>query len=95
MDPQLFALRLDFFGLVPTNKLKFPGQVSLSRMNGFFVNDILLDSHSQTYPPSDQYQIGFWKWAIRHLEELSRHSSEDEVCLTAQSCPPILGQLIN
>lgn len=84
MDPQLFALRGDFFALVPTNKLKFPEKMSLSQLNSFFVDDILLDCHFQKYPPSDQYQIGFWKWAIQHLEELARHIPEDEVCFLTQ-----------
>jgi len=84
MDPQLFALRGDFFALVPTNKLNFPEKISLSRMNSFFVDNILLDCHSQKYSPSDQYQIGFWKWAIQHLEELACHIPEDEVCLSTQ-----------
>ena len=84
MDPQLFALQRDFFALVPTNKLKFPEDLSLSRLNSFFMEDILLDRHYQKYPAADQYQIGFWKWAIQHLEELVRHIPEDEVCSTAQ-----------
>lgn len=68
MDPQLSTLWCDFFALAPTKKLKFPETKSLSQMNNFFVNDILLDRHFGQYSPSVQYQIGFWKWALQHLE---------------------------
>jgi hypothetical protein len=78
MDPQLFALGRDFFALVPINKLKFPEKISLSQLNSFFMNHILFDGHFQKYSPSNQYQIGFWKWAIQHLEEIARHISEEE-----------------
>ena len=83
MDPQLFELRQDLFALIPTNKLKFPENLSLSRLNDFFLNNILLDCHFQKYPPSEQYQIGLWKWVIQHLEELGGHISE-EVRFTSQ-----------
>lgn len=70
MDPHLFVLWRDFFALAPINRLEFPEKVPLSLLNRFFVNDILLDHHFRQYSPSVQYQIGFWKWAIQHLEVL-------------------------
>lgn len=70
MDPQLFTLLRCFYALVPTMGLNFPEGISLGRLNDFFLNEILLSSHFQSYPPSYQYQKGYWKWVLQNLEYL-------------------------
>ncbi|PPR06599.1 hypothetical protein CVT24_001784 [Panaeolus cyanescens] len=78
MDPQLFILLQDFYSLKPTNKLNFPKGVSPTKINDFLLIDILFDSHFQQYPPSQQYQKQFWKWAIENLEQMPVEDNDDD-----------------
>jgi hypothetical protein len=70
-----------FFALTPLSTLKIPFKYSPTEINDFLVDNILLNSHFQRYPPSKQYQRRFWKWAIETLEQLARSSNDQEACL--------------
>ena len=78
MDIQLLH---PFFALTPPSALKFPSNYSPTEINDFLVNSILRNPHFQQYPPSDQYQRRFWKWAIETLEQLARGCYGQEACL--------------
>ncbi|KAH9486393.1 Protein-lysine N-methyltransferase EEF2KMT [Psilocybe cubensis] len=78
MDAQLFALLRCFFSLTSPSELQFPDNCSLTQINNFLVNNILLNDHFRAYPPSDQYQQRFWKWAIENLEDRARKCIEEE-----------------
>ena len=82
MDTQLLR---PFFALTPPSALKFPSEYFPTEINDFLVNNILLSSHFQSYPPSKQYQRRFWKWAIETLEQLGR-SSNDQIDQEARLC---------
>lgn len=45
-------------------------EVSFSLAHDFFLDYLLLNPHFKQSPPSIQYQISFWKWAIEWLEGL-------------------------
>ncbi|GLB43496.1 putative lysine methyltransferase [Lyophyllum shimeji] len=51
------SLRRELFDILP--------------VHAFFLEHILLNPHFLQYPPSDQYQKTFWKWAIYHLENMA------------------------
>lgn len=78
MDIQLLR---SFFALTPPSALKFPSNYCPTEINDFLVNNILRNPHFQRYPPSDQYQRRFWKWAIETLEQLARSSDGQGACL--------------
>lgn len=40
-------------------------------LHSFLLNRVLLNAHLQEFPPSKQYQVSFWKWAIDWLEQLA------------------------
>lgn len=40
-------------------------------LHDFLLNHILLNAHLREFPPSKQYQVSFWKWAIDWLEQLA------------------------
>ena len=84
MDIQLLR---PFFALTPPSALKLPANYSPTEINDFLVNSILQNSHFQRYPPADQYQRRFWKWAIETLEQLARGSDGQEACL-CRACNP-------
>ncbi|GBE77547.1 Protein-lysine N-methyltransferase EFM3 [Sparassis crispa] len=50
--------------------MHFPSNSPFTEVHGFFLECVLLNLHLRRYPPARQYQYSFWKWAIRHLEEL-------------------------
>lgn len=45
-------------------------------VHDFLMDDILLNPLFTMYPPSTQYQVVFWKWALNHLERMI----DSEVC---------------
>ena len=81
MDSQLFALLHGVSSLTPLNALRFPSRPSAVQINNFLVNNVLLNQHFQQFPPSNQYQKRFWKWAITHLDIASRKCNTEEACL--------------
>ena len=85
MDPQLFALLRGFFCLIPPKNLSFPSSTSATKLNDFFLHNVLLDAHFQKYPPSQQYQRRFWKWAIEGLEDLARISLFEEALFSSMN----------
>ncbi|KAI0778766.1 putative methyltransferase-domain-containing protein [Trametes elegans] len=49
-------------------------------LHGFLLDHILVNRHFQAYPPSKQYQVSFWKWAIEWLEQAaSDEARRDEI----------------
>ncbi|KDR85583.1 hypothetical protein GALMADRAFT_371661 [Galerina marginata CBS 339.88] len=79
MDFQLFNVLRSFSSLAPPNTIQFPKNFSPKSINDFLLHNILLNYHFQTYPPSQQYQKRFWKWAIENLEALARERSVEEL----------------
>jgi hypothetical protein len=77
MHGELFAILRGYSGLSSPNKLVFPRLIPPEELHDFFINKILLNQHLHRYPPSDQYQRRFWKWAIERLEAIS----PDEACI--------------
>ncbi|KAF8079091.1 putative methyltransferase-domain-containing protein [Lyophyllum atratum] len=67
---ELFDVLRAFASLVPPSKICFPKNLSPLIVHAFFLEQILLDPHFVQYPPSEQYQKIFWKWAIHHLENM-------------------------
>jgi protein-lysine N-methyltransferase EEF2KMT len=60
-----------YSALQSTSLLQFPSQLPFEAVHDFLLHSILLNPHFKAYPPSDQYQYIFWKWAIHHLEAMS------------------------
>ncbi|KAF9446125.1 hypothetical protein P691DRAFT_777095 [Macrolepiota fuliginosa MF-IS2] len=60
--------------------MKWPCNISVVKVHNFILNSILLDPHFASYPPSAQYQKGFWKWTIENMErsQLASQSEADE-----------------
>ena len=52
-------------------------EVSFHVMHEFLLEHILLNPHFQEYPPSQQYQLLFWKWVINCLESMSCEEARD------------------
>ncbi|KAI0937170.1 hypothetical protein AcV5_005131 [Taiwanofungus camphoratus] len=71
----LFYILRGYAALSPPKLLTVPSRLPFTELHDFLLNLVLFNSHLQVYPPSQQYQISFWKWAIQQLEE--RCTSED------------------
>ena len=71
---ELFDLLQHFALLVPPSSLQFPAG-SFDVAHGFLLNHILLDPHLNAYPPSSEYRVVFWKWAVTHLEDLAKNKA--------------------
>lgn len=63
-------LQAQFALLVPPSSLLLPDK-SFEEIHDELVNKILLDAHLNEYPPSKEYQLSFWKWAVKRLETLA------------------------
>ncbi|KAI0699333.1 hypothetical protein C8T65DRAFT_659522 [Cerioporus squamosus] len=74
-DP-LFDILRSYATLRPPKLIQKPS-VSFQSAHDFLLNHLLLNPHLQEFPPSTQYQLSFWKWAIDWLEQLM--SGEDEL----------------
>ncbi|KAM6494975.1 hypothetical protein JOM56_009598 [Amanita muscaria] len=74
----LFKILKGYSSLSPPKSLTIPSNLLLIDLHGFFLN-LLLDPHLQQYPPSEQYQKFFWKWAIHCLEELFSGNETEEI----------------
>ncbi|KAJ7070563.1 putative methyltransferase-domain-containing protein [Mycena amicta] len=80
MHPELFHVLRGYAALLTPHQLKFPSSLPLQLVHNFFLDHLLLDPHFQAYPPSEQYQKSFWKWAIPHLEtKLTVDDSDFEI----------------
>ena len=67
-DPLFHVLRA-YAILQPPRSISKPN-TSFSILHDFVLHHILHNPHFQQYPPSKQYQLSFWKWAIEWLESL-------------------------
>ncbi|KAI0652448.1 putative methyltransferase-domain-containing protein [Trametes meyenii] len=74
-DPLFDVLRA-YATLQPPKSIE-QRDIGFNTLHGCLLNHILLNPHFQKYPPSKQYQVTFWKWAIAWLERLL--SDEDEI----------------
>lgn len=68
LDP-LFNILRAYATLQPPKSIQKP-EVPFSAAHDFLLQRLLLSPHFNDYPPSRQYQITFWKWAIEWLESL-------------------------
>ncbi|KAK2459991.1 hypothetical protein APHAL10511_007997 [Amanita phalloides] len=75
VDATLFKIFRAYSSLAPPKSLCIPSHVLFTELQEFFISTLLLNPHFHQYPPSVQYQKGFWKWAILAMENLL---SEDE-----------------
>lgn len=69
LDQDLFQILRGYGSLQPPTLLSFPTRVPLSRVHKFLLEYIYLNSHFRAYPPSNNFEKSFWKWAISHLEK--------------------------
>lgn len=82
MRKDLFDILRAYSCLVPPKLISFPEKVDFTVLHDFLLDSLLLASnlpHLQAYPPSDQYQFSFWKWAIKNLEELAAAEEDVEI----------------
>lgn len=74
LTSDLLEILGSYANLVPPKHICFSSSLSFASSHNFFLEHILLGSYFQAYPPSAQYQLSFWKWAMSNLE--SRINSE-------------------
>lgn len=67
-------LQAQFALLVPPSSLFLPDE-SFEELHEVLLNRIFLDAHLNEYPPSKEYQLTFWKWALKHLETLAKYKA--------------------
>lgn len=69
---QVDELSREYARLAPLAHLQFPSAPpgAFNRIHDVLLNEILLDPHLCVYPPAPEYQLKFWKWAVRGLESL-------------------------
>lgn len=73
-DPLFDILRI--YATLQSPKLILTPDVPFESAHVFLLDHVLLNRHFGEYPPSKQYQLTFWKWAIGWLERLA----SDEAC---------------
>ncbi|KAF9225355.1 hypothetical protein BS17DRAFT_751056 [Gyrodon lividus] len=78
-EPTLLSILCAYSALVPTKNLSLPTTLQFNEAHAFFLNKILSSEHSKNYPPSQQYQQSFWKWALEQLENLGRNDQDSEI----------------
>ena len=64
----LLNLLRGYATLSSTRSLLFPSSLEFHIVHDFLLNDVLLNELFVTFPPSAQYQVRFWKWALYNLE---------------------------
>ncbi|TBU52299.1 hypothetical protein BD310DRAFT_998891 [Dichomitus squalens] len=69
MSASLFDVLRAYGTLQPPKGIEKP-DVPFAAAHEFLLKHLLLNPHFDDYPPSRQYQIKFWKWAIEWLESL-------------------------
>lgn len=50
--------------------LPSPSPGAFFHLHNVLLSKILLDPHLRAYPPSPEYKLKFWKWAVQELESL-------------------------
>ena len=80
----------EYARLTPLAHLQFPAAPpgAFNRVHDVLLNKVLLDQHLCSYPPAPEYQLKFWKWAIRGLDHLLGDEVNPRVFVW--SCPLIL-----
>ncbi|KAI0828913.1 hypothetical protein BC628DRAFT_1361283, partial [Trametes gibbosa] len=78
-DPLFDVLRA-YATLQPPKSIQ-KQDVSFILLHDFLGVHILHNQHFEAFPPSKQYQILFWKWAINWLEELVSDEDEIDECI--------------
>ncbi|OSD03362.1 hypothetical protein PYCCODRAFT_268392 [Trametes coccinea BRFM310] len=73
---QLFDVLRAYAALLPPRSIELAG-VSFETLHGFLLAHVLLNTHFNDFPPSKQYQLLFWKWAVDRLEQLA--SDPDQI----------------
>ncbi|KAH7886195.1 putative methyltransferase-domain-containing protein [Phlebopus sp. FC_14] len=68
-----------YSALAPTKSITIPETLSFTKVHGFLLDKILLNRHLRDYPPSEQYQHKFWKWALGTLEYMSKDDEHSEI----------------
>ncbi|KAG5732137.1 Protein FAM86B1 [Termitomyces sp. T112] len=58
---------------MPLRGVTFPDHLGFSVVHDFLLENILSNPHFLQYSPSEQYQLTFWKWAIRNLENMTKN----------------------
>jgi hypothetical protein len=66
----LDTLLRKYAALAPPSSLDISSELPFAEVHDFLLDSILLNTHLQTYPPSDDYKRSFWKWAIQRLESM-------------------------
>ncbi|KAI9057779.1 hypothetical protein FKP32DRAFT_1583224 [Trametes sanguinea] len=64
----LFDVLRAYAALLPPRSFEL-ADVAFGTLQGFLLSHILLNPHFRDFPPSKQYQLSFWKWAIDRLEQ--------------------------
>ncbi|KAJ2984488.1 hypothetical protein NUW54_g10491 [Trametes sanguinea] len=64
----LFDVLRAYAALLPPRSIEL-ADVAFGTLHGFLLSHILLNPHFRDFPPSTQYQLLFWKWAIDRLEQ--------------------------
>jgi hypothetical protein len=74
LHKDLFDILLGYSALVVPRTMEFPLHLSFNDVHNFLVETVLLGHsdlpHLKAYPPSNEYQNTFWKWAIQGLEDM-------------------------
>jgi len=66
----LFSVLRGYASLSPLRLLSSLPGIHFEEAHDFFLNRLLLSPHFQAYPPSERYQVLFWKWVIGKLDAL-------------------------
>jgi hypothetical protein len=77
LHKDLFEILLGYSALTIPRNMHFPLHLSFNEVNDFLAETVLLGPHLKAYPPSNEYQYTFWKWAIQGLEDML----VDEACI--------------
>ena len=70
LPDSLFAILQGYASLTSIRLLPDISNASFFDVHDFLLNWLLLNPHFQVYPPSEHYQVSFWKWAVGKLEKL-------------------------
>ncbi|KIP11780.1 hypothetical protein PHLGIDRAFT_63116 [Phlebiopsis gigantea 11061_1 CR5-6] len=71
LPPPLVELLRGYATLTAFRYIKFPVDLSFGQVHSFLLDAILTNPYFTKYPPAQQYQQQFWKWAISNLDTIS------------------------
>ncbi|PFH52345.1 hypothetical protein AMATHDRAFT_140300 [Amanita thiersii Skay4041] len=77
IDVSLFEIFRGYSSLVAPRFFNIPSRINLSQLQDFFLHSLLTHPHLQQFPPSNQYQKVFWKWAIQVMESFLLNEDEE------------------